>query len=65
MDWSMFVTAVGLLCVFEGVLPFLSPQFWRKMMQQMCLQSDRTMRIVGLISMLIGLALVSAARDLY
>ena len=65
MDWSTFVTAVGLLCVFEGIMPFLSPNFWRKMMQQMVTQPDRTLRVMGLISMLIGLALVSVARDLY
>jgi uncharacterized protein YjeT (DUF2065 family) len=65
MDWSIFVTAVGLLFVFEGILPFLSPRFWRKMMQQLSLQNDRVLRVMGLISMLIGLALVSAARDLY
>ncbi len=65
MDWSIFITAVGLLFVFEGILPFLSPRFWRKMMQQLSLQNDRVLRVMGLISMLIGLALVSAARDLY
>ena len=63
--WSILVTAMGLLCVFEGILPFLSPNFWRRMMQQMIIQSDRTLRIMGLISMLIGLALVCIARDLY
>lgn len=65
MDWSTFIMAVGLLFVFEGILPFLSPPFWRKMMQQMIMQNDRALRVMGLISMLIGLALVSVARDLF
>lgn len=65
MRWSVFITAVGLLFVFEGILPFLSPRFWRTWMQQMFIQSDRSVRIMGLISMLIGLALVCIARDLY
>jgi uncharacterized protein YjeT (DUF2065 family) len=64
MMWLILVTSVGLLFVFEGVLPFLSPPFWRMMMQQMSLQSDRTLRIIGLVSMLMGLVLVSIARDL-
>jgi uncharacterized protein YjeT (DUF2065 family) len=63
--WSIFITAIGLLFVFEGILPFLSPYLWRSFMQQMITQSDQALRIMGLISMLIGLALVCIARDLY
>ncbi len=65
MMWSIFITAVGLLFVFEGILPFLSPHFWRKLMHQLFNQSDRALRIMGLVSMLIGLALVCLARDYY
>lgn len=65
MKWSIFITALGLLFVFEGILPFLSPRFWRQLMQQMFIQSDRGLRIMGLASMLIGLGLVCIARNLY
>ena len=65
MMWSIVLSAVGLLFVFEGVLPFLSPPFWRRVMQQVLIQSDRTLRIMGLVSMLIGLTLVCIARDLF
>jgi len=61
MVWSIFVTAMGLLFVFEGILPFLSPKFWRRFMQQVYTQSDRALRIMGLVSMLVGLALVCIA----
>ena len=64
MAWSILITAIGLLCVFEGILPFLSPFFWRRLMLQVVTQTDRGLRIMGLLSMLIGLALVSIARDL-
>lgn len=64
MAWSILITALGLLFVFEGVLPFLSPPAWRTWMQQMLVQSDKALRIVGLISMLVGLLLVSIAHDL-
>lgn len=63
--WSIFVTAMGLLFVFEGILPFISPQIWRNLMQQMILQRDRAIRIMGLISMLIGLVIVTLVRDFY
>jgi uncharacterized protein YjeT (DUF2065 family) len=65
MMWSILVSTIGLLFVLEGILPFLSPRFWRGLMLQMFAQKDRTLRIIGLISMLIGLALVCLARDLY
>lgn len=62
---SILITAIGLLFVFEGILPFLSPLFWRNIMKHMFIQSDQVLRIIGLISMLIGLGLVCLARDLY
>ena len=65
MLWSIFVSALGLLFVFEGILPFLSPMFWRRFMQQMYVQNDRVLRVMGLMSMLAGLALVCMAQDFY
>lgn len=64
MVWSILITAVGLLFVFEGVLPFLSPAAWRRIMQQIFIQSDHALRIMGLVSMLIGLGLVIVAHHL-
>lgn len=62
---SLLISAIGLLFVLEGILPFAAPKFWRKMMHQMILQKDRSLRIMGLISMLLGLTLVIIARDFY
>ena len=65
MSWSLFVSAIGLMFVFEGILPFSSPRLWRQLMQQMSLQSDRAIRIIGIISMLVGLILVFVGRELF
>lgn len=65
MAWSIFLSAVGLLFVFEGALPFVLPNFWRQVMQLMFVQSDRALRVMGLVSMLLGLILVCVAHDLY
>ena len=65
MIWSIFITAIGLLFVFEGILPFISPTTWRKLMLQLIAQSDRALHVMGLMSMLIGLVLVIIARDFY
>jgi uncharacterized protein YjeT (DUF2065 family) len=57
MAHSFFI-ALSLVFVLEGIFPFLWPAFWRRYMQQMVTQNDQTLRIMGLVSMLIGLALL-------
>jgi hypothetical protein len=56
--WQFFLVALGLVFVIEGLLPFLAPHLWRRFMAQMVIQNDKTLRIFGLISMLIGLGLL-------
>jgi len=62
MSWQIFVAAIGLLFVFEGVMPFLSPRAYKRIMAQMVIQNNRALRVMGLVSMLIGLAIVYGAR---
>ena len=52
------VRAMGLMLVFEGIMPFLAPKRWRNMAQVLATIDDRKMRIIGLLSMLGGLALL-------
>lgn len=48
--------AIGfcLMLILEGIIPFLYPQRWRNLVQQLSLVSDRSLRLVGLASMLLG-----------
>lgn len=52
--------AIGfcLMLILEGVIPFLYPQRWRNLVQQLALVDDRTLRFIGLASMLAGLGLL-------
>lgn len=59
----LLLHSVGLLLVLEGILPFLSPRFWRKLMQQMFMQNDHVLRVMSLISMLIGLVLIYTTKN--
>ena len=52
--WHELLVALCLLMVIEGLLPFLSPRFWRKMAYNVARLNDRSVRIMGLASMLIG-----------
>lgn len=56
------VMAIALVFVLEGLTPFLAPRLWRRAMQQMFMQGDKALRIFGLVSMLIGLALLYLVR---
>lgn len=54
--------AIGfcLMLILEGVIPFLYPQRWRNLVQQLALVSDRSLRLLGLGSMLLGLVMLYA-----
>ena len=48
------IRAIALLLVFEGIMPFLTPDGWRQAMQQVSQFSDNTLRTIGLVSMIAG-----------
>lgn len=52
------ITAIGLLFVLEGILPFLTPHGMRRAMLQTAQLSDNALRLIGLASMLLGLLLL-------
>ncbi len=47
--------ALGLVLVFEGLLPLLSPGGWRRVFTQMLSLRDGQIRFFGLISVVAGL----------
>ena len=59
---QLFLMALGLVFVLEGLLPFLGPRVWRRLMQQMIIQNDRSLRLFGLVSMLLGLSVLYLMR---
>jgi uncharacterized protein YjeT (DUF2065 family) len=59
------MSAFGLLLVFEGILPFVSPERFRVLMQAIGVQPGTVLRIVGFSSMLLGLLVVSLAHYLF
>ena len=62
MMWHDFATALCLVLVIEGLLPFLSPRSWRRLMAQLVHTDDRSLRIAGLCSMLFGVGLLYLVR---
>ena len=55
---NTLMTAVALMLVIEGLLPFLLPTIWRDAFRRLTEMSDGQIRFVGLSSMLAGLLLL-------
>lgn len=52
-------TALALVLVIEGILPFAAPAAWRRVFQQALALRDGQIRFFGLLSILLGLALLA------
>ncbi len=62
MNWSDLLAALSLVLVIEGLLPFLKPQTYKNTMQQMLTLPEKTIRMIGLGSMVAGLILLTLVR---
>lgn len=56
MDSDAIWQALALVLVFEGLMPFISPNAWRRVFQQVMQLNDGQIRFFGLMSIVIGLA---------
>jgi len=56
--WHELGVALCLVLVIEGIIPFLYPRRWKEMVSMLAEVDDKTMRIVGLCSMLVGTGLL-------
>ncbi len=56
--WQELLIALAMVMVLEGILPFISPDAMRKMMQAACRMDDKSLRISGLVSMILGVAML-------
>ena len=55
---EIFLTAIALVLVLEGILPFAVPAFWRNLLLRMAERDERTIRKTGLITLLVGVVLM-------
>lgn len=56
--WDDFISAIALVLVIEGIMPFISPNSWRQTMLQASQLPNRVLRVIGLVSMLFGVVLL-------
>ncbi len=60
--WRDLGSALCLVLVIEGLLPFLSPRTWRGLVAQIADVDDGTLRATGLVMMLLGAGLLFLVR---
>jgi uncharacterized protein YjeT (DUF2065 family) len=62
MDWSDLWAAFALYLVLEGMMPFANPGAMKRALAQLSQLDERTLRIVGLVSMIAGAVLLYVVR---
>jgi uncharacterized protein YjeT (DUF2065 family) len=61
--WTEILTAVALLLVIEGMLPFIRPSRYKQLVAQLIRLSDNQLRVFGLSAMMAGLLLLFIVRS--
>jgi uncharacterized protein len=62
MMWDDLLAALALTFVIEGLLPFISPATTRESMSRIGDMSNNSIRIMGFVSMIAGIVLLSMVR---
>jgi uncharacterized protein YjeT (DUF2065 family) len=60
--WQEIFTAIALMLVIEGIIPFWNPQMFRKTLSNLLKMSDSSFRVIGVASMMGGLCLLYLVR---
>ena len=56
--WTELLTAIALVLILEGIMPFANPGALRRMFIMASQLDDATLRFTGLTSMCVGLFLL-------
>ncbi|GMQ91682.1 MAG TPA: DUF2065 domain-containing protein [Acidiferrobacteraceae bacterium] len=60
--WKTALTAIALLLILEGLIPFISPDAMRKYMQKIQQMNDQKLRFAGLTAMVAGVLMLFLVR---
>lgn len=62
MQWNDLFAAIALMLMLEGILPFLNPGRYRKMLEMLEQVSDTQLRTIGLVVMMLGAVALTLVR---
>ncbi len=58
-----FLTALCLVLIIEGLMPFASPKSWQETLRQVSEMSPRAIRVIGGSAMLLGVVGLQIVRS--
>jgi uncharacterized protein YjeT (DUF2065 family) len=60
--WTDLLTALALVLIIEGIMPFVNPEGSRKMFLMASQMNNSNLRTIGFVSMLVGLVFLYLVR---
>jgi Uncharacterized protein conserved in bacteria len=57
-NWNDLLTAIALLLILEGLMPFLSPSRLKQTYRELIELPDKTLRTIGLVGVIAGILLL-------
>jgi uncharacterized protein len=54
--WLAILTALGLMLVIEGIMPFLNPRTFRQALAAVTQANDKVLRIAGLVQSVVKIS---------
>ena len=63
LDWTDLLAGLAIFCIIDGVMPFINPAAMKRLLARMALMEEREMRVIGLVSMLVGVAILFLVRS--
>ncbi|MGA2023603.1 MAG: DUF2065 domain-containing protein [Steroidobacteraceae bacterium] len=63
LDWTDFLAALAIVCIVEGVMPFINPPGMKRLLSKLAAMEERELRLGGFFSMLVGLAILFLVRS--
>ncbi len=62
LQWNQLLAALAIVCIIEGIMPFVHPGALKRLLGKLSATGERELRVVGFVSILVGLLLLFAVR---
>jgi len=63
LQWSDLGAALAIVCVIEGMMPFVNPAGMRRLLGRIAAMTDRELRFGGFLTMLTGVVILYMVRS--
>ena len=63
LDWTDLLAALAIVCIIEGIVPFMNPAGMKRLLSKLSAMEERELRLGGFFSILVGLAILFLVRS--